>query len=109
MAYTNVDTIRPGFLITSEWLEKERACPHQRGRFKNVFPKGMRITTRNLNLARTKYRLNTRWLIELVLRPYEEFNILKDISGVRAQKAKWTAKDARLLHPAFIKVLKGRD
>ena len=108
MAYTNVSIIRPGFLITSEWLEKEMACPHQRGRFKNVFPKGMRITTRNLNLARTKYRLNTRWLIELVLK-YEEFYVLEDMSGVRPGKTKWTAKDARLLHSAFIKVLKGRD
>ena len=108
MAYNNTSIIRPGFLITSEWLEKERACPHQQSRFKNVYPKGMRITTRNLNIARSKYRLNTRWLIETI-RDYVELTKMRKYSGINPCKVQWTKEDSRLLHSAFVKVLKERD
>ena len=108
MAHTNVEIIRPGFLITTEWLKSEYACPHQVGRFKNVYPKGMRINTRNLNIARSKYRLNTRWLIETILGVWYERKRMGDIAGVDPYKGKWTKKDAGLLHSAFIEVLKER-
>ena len=101
--------IRPGFLITSHWLERNGACVQQLGRFKNVFPNGMRLNTRNLNIARSKYRLNTRWLIETVISHWSEREEMGKIAGVNESQVQWTAKDAQLLHPAFIKVLKRRD
>ena len=101
--------IRPGFLVTSEWLKNMRACPQQLGRFNTVFPEGMKITTRNLNLARSKYYLNTRWLIETVTTTWDELDTIQEITGVVLTKVQWTAKDAKLIHPAFIKVLKERD
>ena len=97
--------IRPGFLVTLEWLQDMHACRQQVGRFKSVYPKGMRINTRNLNIARSKYRLNTRWLIGFILVWDEWARLLYKYSGVNARKVKWTAKDAKLLHPAFIKIL----
>ena len=107
MAHTNVEIIRSGFLITTEWLRDEHACKHQVGRFKSAYPKGMRINTRNLNIARSKYRLNTRWLIETILR-WDETTTMGNIAGVDPWKVKWTKKDAGRLHSAFIKVLKER-
>lgn len=108
MTQTNVSTIRPGFLITSEWLEDKQACRQQVGRFKNVYPKGMQLNTRNLNIARSKYRLSTQWLIQSVLDWDEWGRLLYKYSGVNARKVKWTAKDAKLLHSAFLRVLKER-
>ena len=107
MAHTNVEIIRPRFLITTEWLKSEFACPHQVGRFKNVYPKGMRINTRNLNIARSKYRLNTRWLIETILK-WGEIDEIYRQAGIHRYKVKWTKKDAGRLHSAFIKILKER-
>ena len=104
MTYTNVENIRPGFLVTTGWLRKERACAVQVGHFKIVYPKGMKITTQNLNTARSKHRLNVRWLIETVL-DYDECRKLRTYADANPSVAQWTLKNARLFHAAFIKIL----
>lgn len=104
MAYGDMTIIRRGFLITAEWLRKEYACPIQRGLFEVVYPEGMRITTRNLNIARSKHRLNVRWLIETVL-TWEEREKLREYTGANPRVLNWTKKNALLFHSAFIKIL----
>ena len=103
------DSIRSGFLITTQWLVARGACAVQVGRFRNVYTKGMRINTRNLNIARSKYGLNTRWLIAKVLVSREEAQQMSRITKIDYHKNRWTRKDATRLHPAFVKVLNERD
>lgn len=104
MAQTTGFTIRSGFLITDRWLGIKNACPRQRERFKNVYPKGMRLNTRNLNVARSKYRLNTRWLVDVILN-YDEEKEMYIYADITLFKILWTTEDTKLLHSAFIKVL----
>ena len=108
MAQTDVRKIRPGFLITSEWLGEEGACIHQRTRFGNVHPEGMKITTRNLNTARSKYRLSTGWLIETVL-TWEEYSEMAEYAGANPRVVNWEKDNARLFHSAFVRILKERN
>ena len=107
MPYTDVGNIRPGFLLTAGWLQNERACPNQSRLFEIRYPKGMRITTRNLNIARSKHRLTTRWFIDTVL-GYDEYRKLRTYADANPSVAQWTLKNARLFHAAFIRILKER-
>ena len=108
MAYTDVENIQSGFLVTSEWLREEKACKQQVTRFRNVYPKGLKITTRNLNTARSTYRLNTRWLIETILDWNEWTRLLYKYTGANPRIWKWEKKNARLFHSAFVRILKER-
>ena len=109
MAYTDVSKIRPGFLVTIEWLKEEKACPVQAGLFKVKYPKGMKITTRNLNIARSDHRLNTRWLIETVLTWDESARVMREYANANPNVINWPADNAKLFHSAFIKILKERN
>ena len=99
--------VRAGDLITAEMLESSGACAQQLGRFKNVYPKGVRLNTRNMNTARSKYKLSTMYLIYIVA-SHVELERMHKLAGVSKYKQVWTKDDARLIHPAFIKVLKER-
>ena len=101
---TDVEKIRPGFLVTADWLRSEKACSVQRGLFKARYPDGMKITTRNLNIARSKHRLNVRWLIETILF-YDERHRLQEYTNANPRVHVWTLKNARLFHSAFLKIL----
>lgn len=104
MTYTTIENIRPGFLLTPAWLRHRRACPIQRGLFEKIYPEGMRISTRNLNIARSKHRLNVRWFIDTVL-DYKEYEKLQVHTGANPLVCTWTKKNARLFHSAFVKIL----
>lgn len=100
--------LRAGSLVTAEMLVSVRACPSQLGRFRNVYPKGVRLGTRNLNTARSKYGLSTMFLIYIIV-TYDELDRMFELSGVRKYKDRFSADEARLIHSAFIKVLKERE
>lgn len=108
MTYTTIENIRLGFLLTAGWLRHRRACPIQRELFEKIYPEGMRISTRNLNIARSKHRLNVRRLIETVLSWDERARLLYKYTGANPRVVQWSKKNARLFHAAFIKILKER-
>lgn len=104
--------VKAGQLITYRWLQVARACPQQATRFKNVFPNGAKLCTRNLNYARSK-RLNTRWFIEKILGFYSDsmtsrtrWHKLAEYSGVNPRVQQWTKEMAPKIHAAFIRILK---
>ena len=102
-----ITTFREGTLITHRWLEKQLACAIQASRFKNLYPNGMKVNTRNLNKARTQ-GLNVRWLVERVLTIEERYEKLRLYSGANPLVQVWTKEMAPKLHAAFIKILKER-
>ena len=54
-------------LITSSFLEKRKACNSQLALFEKVFPRGARLTERNIVKA-FKAGLNIGWLVRATLR-----------------------------------------
>ena len=102
-----VGTLRAGDLITAKMLQVSGACAPQLGRFRNVYPKGVRLNTRNLNEARSKYGLSTGYVIFSVA-TYRELDRISELTGVGSLTMPWRKDKARLIHSAFIKVLKER-
>ena len=105
--YRMATKMRAGDLITHKFLQLTGACAQQLGLFKSVYPKGVKLNTYNLNTARSKHRLSTMYLIFRIAK-HSELQRMYKLAGVNKHKERWTAADARKIHPAFIKVLKER-
>jgi len=96
--------LKEGDLITIELLAVNHACGQQLGRFRTVFPKGMKFNTRNLNKARTEYRLNTMWFLVKFFR--SEYGKALEILGINPYNVRKTKKQARAIHSTVMGLLR---
>lgn len=102
--------IRAGMLITADDLRKMGACSDQWERFAYLYPKGLKLTTRNLNIAHHRH-MQTVWFIDRALYLYR---------NNRESSRQWLLYRKKFLggynwrriscfHSAFIAILKERD
>ena len=102
--------IRAGMLITADGLRKMGACSDQWERFAYYYPKGLKLTTRNLNTAH-RHHMQTAWFIDRALYRYRN-NQESDRQYLLYRKKYASRYDWRRIncyHSAFIKILKERD